>query len=67
MITLRVPDMSCGHCAGVIEKAVKAVDGSARVAIDLKAGQVRVDSSAADAAVREAIRAAGYPNEPAGA
>ena len=30
------PDMTCGHCASVITKAIKSVDPVAEVKVDLK-------------------------------
>lgn len=60
-----VPTMTCGHCAAAIEKAVKAVDPSAGVNVDLGAKTVRTDSSHAQAELTEAIREAGYEPSPA--
>lgn len=63
MLKLRVPDMSCGHCAGTIEKAVKSVDPAARVTIDIGSATVAVDSTAGDEAICEIIRSAGYDSQ----
>ena len=41
---LEVKDMTCGHCAGVITKAVKEVDAQAKVDIEVPPKTVRVDS-----------------------
>lgn len=60
MLKLKVPDMSCAHCVGVIEKAVRKVDPGARVTADLAAGTVAVETSAGAEAVRAAMSAAGY-------
>ena len=35
MIEFQVNDMTCGHCAGVITKALKSVDPTAQVEIDI--------------------------------
>lgn len=40
---LTVPDITCGHCAQVITKALTPVAGVQRVAVDIPARQVRVD------------------------
>ena len=40
---LTVPDISCGHCAQVITKALAPIEGVERVAVDVPARQVRVD------------------------
>jgi len=63
MLKLKVPEMSCGHCVGTIEKAVKSVDPTARVVADLGASTVAVETGANENAVREALRSAGYDNE----
>lgn len=55
-----VPSMTCGHCAGTIDQAIKAVDSSAEVTIDLKAKEVAIRSGAAAAQISAAIRSAGY-------
>ncbi len=65
MIRLSVPDMSCGHCAGVIEKAVKRVDAKAGVQVDLASKTVSVETGIAADAISRAIDAAGYPNSAA--
>jgi len=60
MTRLSVPDMSCGHCTAAIEKAIKAIDPTARVFCDLGAHTVDVESFLSERAVSEAIRDAGY-------
>lgn len=61
MIAFEVNDMTCGHCASTITKALKAVDADARVEIDLAAHRVQIEPAAADAdELREAIQDAGY-------
>ena len=65
MITLKVPDMSCGHCAGVITKAVKALDQHASVAFDMHNHMVQVETAHPQDAVVKALTAAGYPATPA--
>jgi copper chaperone len=65
MLKLNVPDMTCGHCAGVIEKAVKSVDPAASVTVDLAGKLVTVMTAAAPADVSAAVDAAGYANRPA--
>lgn len=65
MYKFNVPDMTCGHCAGTVQRAVKLVDAKAEVAIDLGRKLVEVRSSAPQASIGEAIRKAGYENSPA--
>jgi copper chaperone len=61
MYELQVENMSCGHCVAAVTKAVQALDGSAKVEVDLATKQVRVDSGAPLDAVTAAIVEAGYP------
>ena len=60
MIEFTVNDMTCGHCASTITKAVKEVDGAGRCEIDLAAKRVRIESSHPAEEFREAIAEAGY-------
>ena len=45
MMTFRVDDMTCGHCAGTITQALKAADPDAQVGIDLGRHLVQVESA----------------------
>jgi copper chaperone len=56
-----VPDMSCGHCSGVITKTVQALDANATVSVDLPAKKVTVQTSADRPTVAAALLEAGYP------
>ncbi len=60
MTKLNVPEMSCGHCKATIEKAVADVDADARVSVDLENRTVSIESSIADAALIDALKAGGY-------
>lgn len=61
MFTFIIPDMSCGHCAAAVTKAVKGVDPDARVDVDLAAHAVAIATSADAPAITRALDAAGYP------
>lgn len=61
MYELKVEGMTCGGCASRVTKAIKSVDSSAEVNVDLKSKTVRVDTSADVAALALAVTAAGYP------
>ena len=63
MLTLKVPDMSCGHCAATIEKAVKSIDPAAQVRPDIEGKLVSIESIADAAKIETAIATAGYANE----
>ncbi|XNY09570.1 heavy-metal-associated domain-containing protein (plasmid) [Sinorhizobium meliloti] len=57
---LNVSDMTCGHCASAVEKAVKSVDANAKVAVNLEAQTASIDSQIGPDAFIAAIEAAGY-------
>lgn len=63
MLKLKVPQMTCGHCASTIEKAVKSVDPAAKVQVDLGEKTVTVETTADETSVKDAIESAGYDNE----
>ncbi len=60
MMEFRIEDMSCGHCASVITKTVRALDSQAKVEIDLAQKKVTVESSEDRATIAEALTEAGY-------
>jgi len=61
MIAFEVNDMTCGHCASTITKAVMATDRAAKVEIDLGRHLVRIQPGDADAQqLSDAIAEAGY-------
>lgn len=65
MLKLSVPDMSCGHCAAAVTKAVKAVDAAAAVDVDLATKTVAVSTAADPRKVSAALADAGYPTKAA--
>ena len=42
MISFQVTDMTCGHCVSTITKAIKALDNTAHVQIDLASHRVDI-------------------------
>ena len=61
--TFAVEGLTCGHCVQTVEKAVSGLDGVESASVDLVAGGrsgLTVAGSATDAAVRQAVTAAGY-------
>lgn len=60
MVTFQVNDMTCGHCASTISRAIAGVDKAARLDIRIDQKLVRVSSTAPAAELAEAIRDAGY-------
>ncbi|MEX3937786.1 heavy-metal-associated domain-containing protein [Paraburkholderia phymatum] len=61
MIAFEVNDMTCGHCAGAITEALKAVDGGAQITVDPAKHRVTIESTDVDPnKLRDAIADAGY-------
>ncbi len=60
MIRFQVNDMTCGHCAATITKAVKALDAAAQIDIDLTAHLVQIESAKLPQQIEAAIRDAGF-------
>ncbi|MGR2740321.1 heavy-metal-associated domain-containing protein [Billgrantia sp. Q4P2] len=63
MLTLKVPKMTCGHCASTVTTAIKSVDADANIEIDLTKQHVTIKSSADTTALAAVLEEAGYPNE----
>lgn len=58
--TFQVEGMTCQHCVKAVTEAVKAVDASAEVKVQLSSGVVQVTSAQSDDALMIAIAEAGY-------
>jgi copper chaperone len=61
--TLRVPDMSCGHCKAAVEGELNKLSGVEGARADLEKGVVEVgydESRVAPQQLIEAIEEAGY-------
>lgn len=61
MIEFKLPDMTCGHCAGMVSQTLKLADADCRVDIDLPTQTVKVESTEERAALAQALSDAGYP------
>ena len=60
MSELKVEDMTCGHCAATIARAVRDVDAAARCDVDLGSRIVRIGIGEPVSDFVLAIREAGY-------
>ncbi|MBL8520357.1 MAG: heavy-metal-associated domain-containing protein [Betaproteobacteria bacterium] len=60
MLTLTIPDMTCGGCLAGIERVVKKVDAGATVTADLPTHRVDIQSGASAPALIAAIEGAGF-------
>jgi copper chaperone len=65
MSLFRVPDIHCDGCVRALTGAVRDLDDKATLQADLQSKEVRVESSASDEAVADAIRDAGFTVEAA--
>lgn len=61
MIEFKLPDMTCGHCAGMVSQALKLADAHCKVDIDLPTRTVKVESTEDRAELAQALSDAGYP------
>jgi copper chaperone len=64
MITLSIPEMSCGHCKAAVEAAVAGIDAKAVTRVDLAARRAEVETSAPKEAVIAALSAVGFAADP---
>ncbi|AJD41644.1 heavy-metal-associated domain-containing protein [Rhizobium sp. SEMIA 4085] len=62
MYEFEIQNMTCGHCAGTVEKAIKAADPAASASIDLTAKSAKVETRVDPATIKAAIENAGYPS-----
>lgn len=60
MIEYSIPDMTCGHCAAAVERAIKSVDPTASARIDLASRKALVESVLEPSAIGASIEEAGY-------
>ena len=60
MFELTLPTMTCGHCVGVVTKAIKQADPKALVEIDLASHRVRVETTEHSETIESAVAEAGY-------
>lgn len=61
MANFHVPDMGCGGCVSTIERVVKKLDPEARIAADLGAKTVTIETPVAVATLQDALKKAGFP------
>lgn len=59
-LQLTVPNMACSACGETITAAIQAIDAAAVVETDPKTKRVMVETGQSEAAVKQAITAAGY-------
>lgn len=64
-LNLKVPDMSCGHCVGAIQRAMEIVDGVTAVeaSLDTKIVKIKSDRVLNLEEVLASVAGAGYTPE----
>jgi copper chaperone len=63
MSQFRVPEIHCDACIRALTGAVRGIDDKAILQADMATKLVRVETTAGDAAVAEAMRDAGFTVE----
>ncbi|WP_296035917.1 heavy-metal-associated domain-containing protein [uncultured Agrobacterium sp.] len=62
MYEFDIPNMTCGHCAGTVKKAIERADPTASSIIDVGNKKAKVETSLSPEAMTAAISEAGYPS-----
>jgi len=64
-IHLKVPDMSCGHCVGTIQRAVESMDHviGFEASLETKSVIIKSDKIISQRDMLDAVRGAGYTPE----
>lgn len=63
MLTLTVPDMTCGHCVGVISGILTELDPDCELNFELASRKVSISTSLPREEIIEALSDAGYDCE----
>ncbi|MGV1788396.1 heavy-metal-associated domain-containing protein [Agrobacterium tumefaciens] len=61
MYEFDIPNMTCGHCAGTVKKAIEQADPAASSMIDVDTKKAKVETTVSPEAIAAAINDAGYP------
>ena len=65
-IIIPIEGMSCGHCSGAVEKALKALPNVDVIEVDHKGGSATVEvDGVSKAALADAVEELGYVVDPA--
>ena len=61
MIELTLPDMTCGHCVRTVTEVARRLDPQSKVETDLPTHRARIETTADEQALRQALEEEGYP------
>ena len=64
MLTLKITDMTCNHCFGLINRAIKELDADAVVTADLTSRSINVQSSQSQDEILDTLEEIGYSAKP---
>lgn len=64
MITLAIPDMSCGHCRASVTETLTKVEGVATLTLDAENRRANVEGTADAATLIAALSRIGFPASP---
>lgn len=61
--TLKVENMSCGHCSGMVQKTLEDIEGVSNISVDLEGKKATFDVDSVDLidTAEQKITEAGYP------
>jgi copper chaperone len=62
MIEFRLENMTCGHCAKAVASAIREVDPTAHMEVDLLNKKVKVESATPAHVLAQALAERGYPS-----
>lgn len=61
MHEFQLPDMTCGHCAGMVSQTLQMTDPKCKIQVDMPKRTVTVQSTEDRQTLAEALTEAGYP------
>ncbi|PVY87470.1 copper chaperone [Acidovorax sp. 99] len=61
MHEFQLPNMTCGHCAGMVNQTLQMADPDCKVQVDMSKRLVTVQSAEDRLTLAEALTEAGYP------
>lgn len=61
MHEFQLPNMTCGHCAGMVNQTLQMADPDCKVQVDMSKRLVTVQSAEDRQTLAEALTEAGYP------
>lgn len=61
MHEFQLPNMTCGHCAGMVSQTLQKTDPECKIQVDMPKRTVTVQSAEDRQTLTEALTEAGYP------